>query len=131
MKKFNKKHLQRLIESNDGPNISDMDNFENRQIGSTTAMALRTIAYAIDYPNTWVKVEDDCPNSIMSNILLFNKICEFIDKLQLNHIKCSKSRMCIMFTGVVELSDDEIDLIKQIYGKNASNVASVINKIFK
>lgn len=125
MSKFNKSALQSCLERSD---VFSIDHARDRQIGVSTAMALQFIAKAILNPNELIKIYNHAPTNYQCDLLMFEKVVDFIKRLGLKNIVIKRLSHSIVYNGVVELDEEEIELVKTL--SNGTKLASVITKIY-
>lgn len=120
---YRKKTLQAYLNSG---RIEAIEHAKDRQTGMTTGIALYALAMALRNPGMIIHCHDhEGTNS--ANRHLFNLIFELVELLKLEDIKFSKANLTIIYEGCVELSDDEVELLKLA---SNNSIRDVLEKVW-
>jgi len=124
MARYNKLLIHRYLSQNQ-PEL--IEHAKNRQTGTSTGLALISIAKALFSPNIPVKAIDHL-NTNNADRFLFKKIQEFVELLDLHNIKFNKTDLTITYVGCIDLSDEEVELLEQI--SSNSKLREIIMKVY-
>ena len=108
--KFNRRALIEIIENG---YYNKIDHLKDRRTGKTTAIALRTIANAIDNPGMKIPVRNHPPTDNLSgNNDLMKKISKIVEMLELTGFTLYYKVWMISCDNVIGISDEDIERLK-------------------